>query len=81
MCFGNLFQQNNEQLERFEARMIELERRQQPATFGGSARRNVEDEYEGVMGDDFQDDEPDVFVNYEGNKRRNARRNEKKSLQ
>ena len=29
-----------------------------------------------MMGDDFEDDEPDVFVNYGGNKRINARRNE-----
>ena len=69
--FGNFFQQNNERLERFEARMTELEMRQQPATLGGSARRNVrrnvEDEYECVMRDDFEDDEPDVFVNYGGN--------------
>ena len=46
-CFGNLFQQNNERLARF---MMEIERRQPPATFGGSARRNVrrnvENEYE-----------------------------------
>ena len=62
--------------------MKELERRQQPATFGGSARRNVrrnvEVEYKGVMGDDFEDDEPDVFFNYRVNERRNAKRNEER---
>ena len=60
--------------------MTELERRQQPTTFGGSARRNVrrnvEDEYEGVMGGEFEDEDPDVFVNYGGNERRNHWRNE-----
>ena len=63
--FGNLSQQNNKRLTRF---MTEIERRQPPATFGGSARRNfrrnVENEYEGVMGGEFEDEDPDVFVNY-----------------
>ena len=44
--------------------MTDLERRQQSATFGGSARRNVrrnvEVEYKGMIGDNFQDDELDV---------------------
>ena len=62
--------------------MTELERRQPPATFGGSARRNVrrnvEDEYEGVMGGDFEDEDHDVFVNYGGHEKRNPSKNEEK---
>ena len=78
-CFGNLFQQNNERFPRF---MKEIERRQPPATFRGNARRNVrrniKNEYKGVMGGEFEDEDPNVFVNYRGHDRRNLRRNEEK---
>ena len=74
-CFGNLFQQNNERLEYFEARMTEIERRQHPRQYPRKQdkRRTDKDEYEDVSGDDFEDDEPATF---EGNTRRNIRRND-----
>ena len=66
-CFGNLLQKNNGQLACF---MMETERRQSPATFGGSARRNVtrniENEYESMMGGEFKDEDTYFFVNYGG---------------
>ena len=76
--FGNLFRQNNERQGHFEARMMELERRQQPIQHPRrqDRMRNIEDEYEGMLGDDFEDDEHVAFVNYEGHERKNARRNE-----
>ena len=62
--------------------MTEIERRQPPTTFGGSARRNVrrnvENEYEDVMGGEFEDEDPDAFVNYGGHERRNPRRSKER---
>ena len=57
--------------------MTKLEIRQQPIQHPTrqDRRRNIEDEYEGMLGDDFEDDEHATFVNYGGNERRNARRN------
>ena len=77
--FGNLFQQNNERLTRF---MTKIERRQPHDTFGGcvrkNVRRNVENECEGMKGGEFEDEDPDAFVNYGGHERRNPRRNEER---
>ena len=74
--FGNLFKQNNEHWEHFEARMMELERRQQPIQYPRrqDRRRNIKDEYEGMLENPFEDDEHVAFVNYGGNERRNTRR-------
>ena len=38
----------------------------------------MEDEYGGVMRGDFEDDEPNVFVNHRGNERRNPMRNKER---
>ena len=73
-CFGNLFQHNNECLECFEARMMKLERRQYHRRH--DRRKNIEDEYKGMLGDDFKYDEHATFVNYGGNESKNARRKE-----
>ena len=53
--FGNLLQQTKERIERFEARMAEIEKRQQPR--GRDRRRNDEGEYKEVDGDGFDEDD------------------------
>ena len=75
---GNLFQQNTDRLERFEVRMIELERRQHPRQYPRrqDRRRNNGDEYKDVSGDDFEDEEPIIFTTFGGKARRNIRSNE-----
>ena len=53
--FDNLLQQNNERMERVEARMAEMEKRQQPRM--RDKRRNDEGEYEQFDGDDLDEED------------------------
>ena len=65
-------------MENFEARMMEIKRRQHPRQHPRrqDKRRNDEDEYKDVLGDGFEDDEPATFATFGGNARRNVRRND-----
>ena len=57
--FGNLVQQSSERWEHLETRMMELERRKQPIQHPRrqDRRRHVEDEYEGMSRDNFEENE------------------------
>ena len=56
--------------------MMELERTQRPIQHPRrqDRRRNIEYKYEGMLGENFEDDKHTAFVNYGGNERRNTRR-------
>ena len=58
--FGNLLQQNNEQMERVEARMTDMEKKQQPKRW--DRKRNDEGEYEEFEGDEFDDEDEQEWV-------------------
>ena len=58
--FDNLLQQNNEWMECVEARMAEMERRQQPRRW--DRRRNEEGEYEEFEGDEFDEEDEQEWV-------------------
>ena len=60
--FGNLLQQNNERIEHVEARMAEMERRQQPRR--RDRRRNDEGQYEEFDGDEFDEGDEQEWVDH-----------------
>ena len=58
--FNNFLQRDNERQERFDPRMVEVERRLQPIR--QDRRRNDESEYEEFEGDDFDDEDEQEWV-------------------